>query len=105
MKRILKILMFVVVGCIIGFVLGSLNSYRGVSFFVSSALTEMAVDVRQLQQGHADSVLERKRRALPGLVQQLEACHRKFLTETQWNSAGADDEQLEFNMSYSRGVN
>ena len=25
--------------------------------------------------------------------------------ETQWNSAGADDEQLEFNMWYSRGVN
>ena len=87
MKRILKILSFVVVGCIIGFVLGSLNSYRAISFFASVALIEMAADVGQLQQGHSDSVLERKRRALSVLVQQLESSHRKFLTETQWNSA------------------
>ena len=86
MKRILKILSFVVVGCIIGFVLGSLNSYRAISFFSSTALTGMAIDVHQLQQGRSNSVLERKRRALPALVQQLESCDRKFLSEAQWNS-------------------
>jgi len=87
MKRKLKALLFVMVGCIIGFVLGSLNSYRAISFFTSIALTEIAIDVHQLQQGHSDSVLERRRRALPVLVQQLDSCHRKFLSETQWNSA------------------
>ena len=87
MMRILKTLAFVAAGCVIGFVLGSLNSFRAISHFASVALTEKAIDVRQLQQGHGDSVLERKRTALPGLVQQLESCHRKFLTETQWNSA------------------
>jgi len=87
MKRILKILASVAAGCVIGFVLGSLNSYRAISFFARSALAEMAIDVHELQQGRGDSVLERKRRALPRLVQQLESCHRKFLTETQWNSA------------------
>ena len=86
MKRILKILSFVVVGCIIGFVLGSLNSYRAISFFSSTALAEIALDVHQLQQGRSNSVLERKRRALPVIVQQLESCHRKFLSEAQWNS-------------------
>ncbi len=87
MKRILKVLAFVVVGCIIGFVLGSLNSFRAISFLTSGALTEMAIDVHQLQQGHSDAVLDRKRRALPILVQQLETIHRKFLSEAQWNSA------------------
>jgi len=86
MKRILKTLSFVVIGCIIGFVLGSLNSFRAISFFTSSALTEIAIDVQQLQQGYGDSVLERKRDALPVLVQQLESVHRKFLSEKQWNS-------------------
>jgi hypothetical protein len=85
MKRILKILSFVVVGCILGFVLGSLNSYRAMSYFSSTALTEMAIDVHQLQQGDSNSVLERKREALPVIVQQLESCHRKFLSEAQWN--------------------
>ncbi len=87
MKRILKVLSFVVIGCIVGFVLGSLNSFWAISFFTSSALTEMAIDVQQLQQGHGDAVLERKRDALPVLVQQLEAVHRKFLSQEQWNSA------------------
>jgi hypothetical protein len=86
MKRILKALAFVVIGSIIGFVLGSLNSFRAISFFASSALTEMAIDVHQLQQGQSDSVLDRKRQALPVLVQQLESIHRKFLSEAQWNS-------------------
>jgi len=86
MKRILKILSFVVIGCIIGFVLGSLNSYRAISFLASMALTETAIDVRQLQQGHSNSVLERKKRALPVIVQQLESCHRKFISEAQWNN-------------------
>lgn len=85
MKRILKALSFVVLGCIIGFALGSVNSYKAISRYTSAALTEMAADVFQLQQGHSDSVLERKRRALPILVQQLESCHRKFLSEMQWN--------------------
>ena len=85
MKRTLKVLSLVVVGCIIGFVLGSLNSYRAISGIASTVLTEIAMDVWQLQQGRGDSVLERKRRALPDLVQQLEACHRKFLSERQWN--------------------
>ena|GEM_PF-3134063 len=85
MKRILKVLSFVVVGGIIGFVLGSLNSYRGIRYFYTSALGEIASDVHQLQQGHSDLVLERKRRALPVLVQQLES-QRKFLSETEWNS-------------------
>ena len=85
MKRMLKILSFVVVGCIIGFVLGSLNSFRAISYFTSMALTEMAIDVHQLQQGHSDSVLERKRRALPIIVQQLESSHRNFLSQKQWN--------------------
>jgi hypothetical protein len=87
MKRILKALLFVVAGCIIGFVLGSLNSYRAISSFTSSALTEMAVDVYDLQEGRSEWVLERKRRALPLIVQQLESRHRKFLSEGQWNSA------------------
>ena len=83
-KRILKILSFVVVGCIIGFVLGSLNSYRAISFFSSTALAGMAIDVHQLQQGRSNSVLERKMRALPVMVQQLEH-DRKFISEAQWN--------------------
>ena len=85
MKRILKTLSFVIVGCIIGFILGSLNSFRAISHISSIVLTEIAIDVQQLQQGRSDSVLERKRRALPVLVQQLESVHRKFLSETQWN--------------------
>lgn len=87
MKRMLKVLSLIVVGCIIGFALGSANSYRVISFFASTTLTEIAVDVRQLQQGHSDWVLDRKRRALPVLVQQLESWHLKFLSEAQWNSA------------------
>ena len=86
MKRILKALLFVVVGCIIGFLLGSLNSYRAISLFNSGTVIEIAVDVQQLQKGQSDSVLERKRRALPVIVQQLESHHRKFLSESQWNS-------------------
>ena len=86
MKKILKALSFVVIGCIIGFVLGSLNSFRAISFFTRSALTGMAIDVHQLQQGHSNSVLERKRHDLPVIVQQLDSCHRKFLSEAQWNS-------------------
>jgi hypothetical protein len=84
MKRILKILSFVVLGCIIGFVLGSLNSYRAISFFSSTALAGMAIDVHQLQQGRSNSVLERKMRTLPVMVQQLEH-DRKFISEAQWN--------------------
>jgi len=87
MKRILKVLAFVVIGSIVGFVLGSFNSFRAISFFTSSALTEMAIDVQQLQQGHGDAVLDRKRQALPVIVQQLESIHRKFLSQEQWNSA------------------
>jgi len=85
MKRMLKAISFVMAGCIVGFVLGSLNSYRAISFFASNVLTEMAIDVYELQQGRSDLVLERKRRVLPVLVQQIESCHRKFLSETQWN--------------------
>ena len=87
MKRVLKALLFVVVGCIIGFVLGSLNSFRAISFFASITLTEMAIDVYQLQQGQGEAVLERKRDALPVLAQQLDSGHRKFLSQAQYNSA------------------
>ena len=86
MKRMLKILSFVVVGCIIGFVLGSLNSFRVIAFFADNALLGIAIDAHQLQHGHSDSVLERKMRALPVLVQQHESSYRNFLSEKQWNS-------------------
>ena len=86
MKKILKALLLVMLGLIIGFVLGSLNSYRAISWMASNALFDMANDVHQLQQGRSDSVLERKRSALPGLVQQFESNFRKFLSEKQGNS-------------------
>jgi len=86
MKNIFANLSFGVLGCIIGFILGSLNSFRMTSFFYSSTVLEMAVDVYDLQQGKCDSVLERKSRALPMLVEQLEAVHRKFLSEGNWNA-------------------
>ena len=86
MKKILKVLPWVVVGCVIGFILGSINSYRAISNFSSITLMEMAVDVHQLQQGQSDSVLKRKRDALPVLVQQLDSFHRRSLSEGQWNS-------------------
>ena len=82
--KILKVLLLVILGLIIGFILGSLNSYRAIVFFTSNALLEMAVDVHQLQQGKCESVLERKRSALPGLVQYFES-DRKFVSQEQWN--------------------
>ena len=85
MKRILKTLSFVVVGCIIGFILGSINSYRAIAFFANTALLEIAIDAHQLQNGYSDSVLERKMRAIPILVQQHESSYRNFLSEKQWN--------------------
>ena len=87
MKRVLKTLAFVAAGCVIGFVLGSLNSFKAISHFASIALTEIAIDVCELQQGRGDSVLERKRNALPVLVQQHESSFRRFLPENQRNNA------------------
>ena len=86
MKRVLKTLLLVIIGCVIGFVLGSLNSYRGLSIFADNALLEIATDAYQLQHGDSDSVLERKMRALPVLVQYHESSYRNFLSEKQWNS-------------------
>ncbi|MBN1437622.1 MAG: hypothetical protein JW936_11170 [Sedimentisphaerales bacterium] len=86
MKKALKILSLILVGCIIGFVLASLNSFRTISHQNSIALLEMAADVYQLQEGQSEAVLERKLNALPTLVQQLDQHHRKFISQEQWTS-------------------
>ena len=84
MKMKLTALLLVILGSIIGFILGTLNSYKAICFFADLALFNMAVDVYDLQQGQCETVLERKKNGLPRLVQQYES-DRKFIPEEQWN--------------------
>lgn len=86
-KTILIVMASLVVGGVIGAVLVSVQWNKFMSRFVATALTEMAVDARQIRGGVAEATLERKMDAIPGLVQQLNSVHRRYLPESVFNGA------------------
>jgi len=85
LRRALKILGLVGCGALIGAVVCGMMWHKTMSSISSTALLEIAVDARLLQQGQADLVLERKASALPRLVQQLDSVDRRYLSEETYN--------------------
>jgi hypothetical protein len=84
-KRILKAGLLVLAGLAVGYTLAFASTKRVINNFCTVGLLEMAIDVDQLQQGRADAVLTRKRRALPDLVQKYDAMFLRSLPDRQRN--------------------
>jgi hypothetical protein len=84
-KRILKAGLLVLAGLAVGYTLACASTKRVIGSFCTAGLLEMAIDVNQLQQGRADAVLARKRRALPDLVQQYDVVFLRSLPDRQRN--------------------
>jgi len=82
-KKIIKIVLLIVAGFIIGFLVASIGSIKIIAFINGSVLLEMAADVYQLQKGEADQVLERKRKALPPLTQRYDRIFSRWVSEKQ----------------------
>jgi len=83
--KVAKILGLLVIGGFVGAMLVSVRWYGVISSYSSAMVLEIASDARQLQRGDAEGLLERKARALPALVQQIESQHRKYLSEAEYN--------------------
>jgi hypothetical protein len=76
---VLSLVLFIA-GCLCGVVLTALLFQRNViSPFYSNALLEIAFDVRQLSQGQAEHVLERKVKAVPFLTETYYEHYYKFM--------------------------
>ena len=90
MRRIMLVLIVMaslVVGAVIGAVLISVQWHKTMSRFAATALTEIAVDARQIHSGNADATLQRKKQAIPEIVRQLHSVHRRYLPEPLYNRA------------------
>ncbi len=83
--KVAMVLGLVLVGVVIGGVTVGLLYQPVLASFTAASLTEMALDARQIEQGEADAVLERKAQAIPGLVQTLDSVHRKHMSEQHCN--------------------
>ena len=83
MKKAAKIMALIATGIVVGFIAGSLNSFRAIARFACDSVLEMAVDAKQLEQGDAGAVLERKKTALPRQVQQLDSVFAKYIPDQQ----------------------
>ena len=86
-KFVLIVTAFFVAGAVLGAVLTSIQWNKTMSRFAATALNEIAVDARQIHSGKAEETLQRKMDAIPGLVQQLDFVHRRYLPESELNGA------------------
>lgn len=90
-KKILRVFLLLAGSFIVGYLVACVMWYRSSKKEMASALmlamSETALDVRQLQQGETDAVLKRKCRALPEIVQLFNSVYRNCLPEQHVVSA------------------